>query len=173
MLRPLCPPRQPPPCARTRSYSQVLKLMEVGRFRAWRRRGGFAPPCTCTCPAPCGSIAISTGVAPHPKAPGLALSTLVPLPPCSTKAPGLALSYYGLSSDASLRDALLRMRADEVRATGRRGWQGWLCSRCESSGCLTPLRKQACIEHIDHTFAGLHPCGRTPFVTTTSKVREE
>lgn len=45
------------------------------------------------------------------------LSRASPRPfPCSAKAPGLAVSYYGLTSDAPLREALLRMRADEVRS---------------------------------------------------------
>eukprot|EP00887_Chlorella_sp_A99_P000819 scaffold5.g819.t1 len=59
-------------------------------------------------------------------------------------APPLALSYYGLAPEASLRDALLRMRADE-----------------------------ACIHHVDFTFASLTPGSRNPFVTTSALEKED
>ncbi|KAL4424908.1 hypothetical protein ABPG77_009637 [Micractinium sp. CCAP 211/92] len=58
----------------------------------------------------------------------------------SSRAPGLAVSYYGLQGDAPLREALLRMRADE-----------------------------ACIHHLNIVLADLRPGDRNPFITVERK----
>lgn len=53
------------------------------------------------------------------------------------RAPGLACSYYGLPSGATMRDVLLRVRADE-----------------------------ACNRHICFVLAGLRPGSKNPFVVS-------
>ena len=53
------------------------------------------------------------------------------------RAPGLACSYYGLPQGATMRDVLLRIRADE-----------------------------ACNRHIDFVMAGLRPGSKNPFVVS-------
>lgn len=56
------------------------------------------------------------------------------------RAPALAASYYGLDPGASMRDVLLRVRADE-----------------------------ACNRHIQFVLAGLRPCSHNPFLVPVSK----
>ncbi|KAL4434244.1 hypothetical protein ABPG75_000685 [Micractinium tetrahymenae] len=60
----------------------------------------------------------------------------------SSRAPGLAASYYALPEGAPLREALLRMRADE-----------------------------ACIHHLNIVLADLRPGDRNPFITVERKTK--